>query len=762
MVMATNDMIRLIKSLPPEQRLEFVVQLTELKNKARGCVLKPLPWPGGYLADFERDGRSYCRNILVVGTDSNASKLIAEAMTMSSSKADEDKAFQKLECYVFGVVDEQDSLVEQAEFKYDMTLVIHEAESLVKMVEEFPDLRVFIKINRDNPTSFKLNRNKKILCDLFTTGAAVAGIKSSFVSSFIQMALYSKGDMHPVDLKEEVKKSLVNLSDNVYDSALSVEFQYDHIVNHDELLALTDNFREKLDRVVEETQATESVLFRQFETCLATYGLQGISSKVMDKVTAIYKSHYEGEEDLFSSQENKDKRDRKLYRELQTLIQKNGKNLKDSRKITNEILQVVGENEYLNKTSLTTMFTAMFNSNQLDEYMSRQRRIVWIDTQILLGILCVLKDEIDYRDTLYDSSLMLLKQLKESRDYVELYTSTEYIDEVTSHLWDAHSLNRFLSLPYIQDLGPSKNVFYNFYRFLVEEMGDDYESFDEFLVDMFAIEDPLPSDRTSFKSLLFEIVTDMLETMANIEVKTLDFPENLDDYIEVYNKVMYRSNVFYRNNHAKENDMACAHWLSDENNFINQETKMPEVPFFITLDKTMFPFRDEMVSHFHRKRYYVYPPVKFANRLSVMNLRLDSAKVNYNVICLTENNFNASGENMYMMDIISKLMPSASLDDKETLKALGALKRSQMDDVTLKDFAAAHNNNLPIDLVLTDITRYFKNISWEKYRRLGILFEDNSKTEALIKLLKSSCQYYLNHQKTNDTVYKKIDELMMV
>lgn len=758
--MTKDDLKRLLVAMMPEQQSEFVAQLTEMKNKARGCVLKKLPWEGGFIVDFEREGKTYCRNILITGKDRDANRLITDALAGSNKRSAEDKVFQRMECFVFGEVDGIEELSDLAEFDYEVTLVIQDVDSLCEATEKFPALRELLKPDKNWKTPLKLDRNKKILCDLFTTGAAVAGIKSSFVSSFIQIALYSKDKQSPFELREEVKKNLVNLSDNVYETALGLEFQNDHITNDNGKISLKEDFRKKLDQVVDDTQATEMLLYTQFENCLSKYGLQAVSKQVMNKVMAIYKAHYEGEEDLFSSQENKDKLDRKLYRELQTIIQSNGKSLTDSRKITNEILQVVGENEYLNKTSLTTMFTAMFNSGQLEEYMERQQRIVWIDTQILLGILCVMKEELDYNDTLYDSSLMLYKQFKESRDYLKLFTSSEYVDEVTSHLWDAHSLNRFLSLPYIKDLGPSKNVFYNFYRFLVDEMKDDYESFDDFLIDMFDIDEPLPSDRTRFKARLFEIVTDLLETVAQIEVKTLEYPEDMDRYVDVYKSAMHRCNVFYRNIHAIHKDMICAHWLSDENNFVNNETKMTEIPFFITLDKTMFPFRDDMVSHFLRKRYYVYPPVKFANRLSVMNLKLDSSKVNYNVICLTENNFNASGENLYMMDIISKLMPSASLDEKETLKELGVMKRSQMDDVKLKDFAATHNNNLPIDLVLTDITRHYKNIGWDKYRQLGVMFEDNTKTETLIKLLKSSCLYYIDHQKTNESVYNKIDELM--
>ena len=43
--------------------------------------------------------------------------------------------------------------------------------------------------------------------------------------------------------------------------------------------------------------------------------------------------------------------------------------------------------------------------------MNRQQRIVVLDTQILLNLLCLLYQDVEYDDTIYDSTVMLWKQL---------------------------------------------------------------------------------------------------------------------------------------------------------------------------------------------------------------------------------------------------------------------------------------------------------------------------------------------------------------
>ena len=162
------------------------------------------------------------------------------------------------------------------------------------------------------------------------------------------------------------------------------------------------------------------------------------------------------------------------------------------------------------------------------------------------------------------------------------------------------------------------------------------------------------------------------------------------------------------------------------------------------------------------ENYYVYPPVKFANRLSVMNLKLDSEKINYNIIQLTENNFNASTDTLSMMDTISQIMIGEALNGKTTPQKLAALKRTQMDDVKLKDFAIQNHNNTPIDIVLNDISRYYKRQSLARFQLLGRVFQNNELTDQLVTILKDSCSYYLRYQEINEKTYQDLDGLMKI
>lgn len=761
--MDDRELQNLILADTIEHKKELVRQLIELKHKSRGCVLQRLGWTGGCLADFERDGNSYKRNIVLVNWNDNVTDVINRCIEESGKRITQDPTYAKLECYLFGKTDQAEILSEYAEYENNVSLAIYDIEVIARLSKKTEYLKG-LETNSDEQVrqSLKLDRKRKIIYDLFTTGAAVAGIKNSFVSSFIQLTLYEYDRLTPKDLKEKVGYNLTNMTDTVFDNSLQGEMAGNRVM-YDEtdcICRLSEEFRTTMDEMIASTSATEKLLYDKFEECLGSYGIQDLSKKVMEKIFAIYQSHYKGESDLFNSHDTNDKRDRKLYNALIVLMQSKGKTIDEGRKITRELLNIVGESEYLNKTSLTGMLTGMFNSGQLEEYMSKQQRIVYLDTQILLNVLCLLHREVDYRDMLYDATVMLWKQLRESRDYVLLYTTNGYVEEVANHLCEAYSLSRFLALPYIRDLGPSKNVFFNFYLYLIEKDDDSYEGFGDYLSKMLGFDEVIPFGVNDIRNFFYSIAVDIFEA-SHIEIKTMPTPEDLTVYQDEYKLVMNRCNMWYKNPGSRTRDILCSHYLSDESNFINTETAIPETPFLITLDRTMFPFMKCLSTKFHRKPYYVYPPIKFANRLSVMNLKIDASKVNYNIICLTEKNFNANSETMAMMDVIAQIMSSSTLEGKNTPQELAALKRSQQNDVEAKDFATKNNDSLPIDVVLTDIFRHYRQIGRAKLQQLGNLFENNDKTKALVKVLSKYCKKYMDPRTLKkDKMFEEIEKLM--
>lgn len=759
--MDAEELKRIVLSLGIEQKKELVKQLIELKNEARGCIFTDMNWEGGYEANFERGDLTITRNIMIVeGEESSA--LIEDAIKCSSKSVDQGRHFNRLDCYAFCELNDTKRLNDIADYIHQIALNIFDIDAIIdEVLNKEPILNGILPRIKDADKKNGFSKQNKIIYDLFTTGAKVADIKYSFVSSYIQFALYDCDEMPPVELRAAVKRSLKNLTEQVYDATIEQEMHDGHIEFPNKKFKLTATCRQDLDKIVASTSQQEELLHQQLKECLCKYNLDGISSNILGLIMALYKAYYDGELRPFGSEDKKNERERKLYNTLLKKLCTTGISQEEARQISKEILNVVGESEYLNKTALTGMFTSMFNSDELESYMNTQQRIVLLDTQILLRYLCLLYQDTGYNDIAYDAVKILFKELEDAKDYVQLFTTTNYIEEVVKHLYESNSLSRFLSLPYIMDMGPSRNVFFNFYLHLKDDEGMSFDGFDDYLAEMLEFEDAIPHDHNSFMDAIYPVVIEIFVN-AGINVVNVPVPENLEEYHKVYRKVLEKIKIKNKGHSSKTNDILCSVYLSDESNFLNPETEMTEIPFLISLDRSMYPFRDAIVSQFKRKNYYVYPPVKFANRLSVMNLKLDSEKINYNIIQLTENNFNASTDTLSMMDTISQIMIGETLNGKTTPQKLAALKRTQMDDVKLKDFAIQNHNNTPIDIVLNDISRYYKRQSLAKYQLLGRVFQNNELTDQLVTILKESCSYYLMYQEINEKTYQKIDGLMKI
>lgn len=759
--MDAEELKRIILSLGLEQKKELVKQLIELKNEARGCIFTKLNWECGYEANFERGDLTITRNIMIVEGD-GSSALIENAIKCSAKSVDQGRHFNRLDCYAFCKLDDSKHLCDMADYMYQLVLNIYDIDVIVNdVLSKETVLNGILPQIKKSDKKNRFSKQNKIIYDLFTTGAKVADIKYSFVSSYIQFALYDHEEIPPIELRAAVKRSLNNLTEQVYDATIQQEIHDGHIEFYNTKFKLTAKCRQDLDKIVASTSQQEELLHQQLKDCLGKYNLDGISSNVLNQIMALYKAYYDGELKPFGSEDKKIERERRLYNNLLDRLCTTGITQEEARQISKEILQVVGESEYLNKTALTGMFTSMFNSDELESYMNTQQRIVLLDTQILLRYLCLLYQDTEYNDIAYDSVKILFKELEDAKDYVQLFTTTNYVEEVVNHLYESNSLSRFLSLPYIMDMGPSRNVFFNFYLHLKDDEGIGFDGFDDFLAEMLEYDEVIPRDHNSFLEAMYPIVNEIFVN-AGITVVNVQVPENLEEYHKEYRKVLDKIKIKNKGHISKTNDILCSVYLSDESNFLNPETEMTEIPFLISLDRSMYPFRDAIVSQFKRKNYYVYPPVKFANRLSVMNLKLDSEKINYNIIQLTENNFNASTDTLSMMDTISQIMIGEALNGKTTPQKLAALKRTQMDDVKLKDFANRNHNNTPIDIVLNDISRYYKRQSPAKYQLLGRVFQNNELTDQLVTILKDCCSYYLMYQEINNITYQKIDGLMKI
>lgn len=755
--MLKQEYIQLVRALNCDEIRNFAKVFFLCKYKGDGITIENSIWENTYILTIIKKGIEFKRFIHISDISSNLNEFI-NANIANIEKYSSNKVYRKLECISLTQINNKEDLITRIDLEYGITLEITDIDALGDAIEDNQDLKNILVHNSSKPISesLKLEQKDKILYDLFTTGNKIANLKNSFISSYIQYYLLELGPQSVGDLKDNLKNPLPNLSSRAFTDAISRSIKNGLVEYKDGKYALTIDAIAQLDEMKAVTAATEERLLKQFEECLDEYGIKDLSHNILETIIELYKAQNVCELATLNHQDNSDITERKLVSELFNSLIRKGIEIKLVDTIIQRILAIVSDSEYLSKVFATTLFTNLFNSDSLDDYLGKQKRVVFIDTQVLLQLLCVDYQDVEYGDSLYEAGRILYKQLQDSKDYISLFTTSDYVREVSNHLYEAYNLKRFVNLPYIRDFGPSKNIFYNFYLYLDESEDMGYSCFDDYIEELLNTDEQLPSGYSHFVSTSDSLVIDILNNIG-ITIKSIDHPANLSVLRRDYDNLLGNHP---KSNNARENDVLCMYYLSDQTNFINNETGLIEEPYLLTWDTTIMPMRKRLAENYQRTYWYIYPPLKFANRLSIMNLKLNSCNINYDIICMTETNFKASHETISMLDIISKFFKKDEIGTRKLPRMLAQLKNEEKKDDYLREYSDKNYNNLPIDVVLNDIHRYYRKLGIQYIDNISRLFEKDELSDTIVKLLREGCNMVKRSNHVEDNLYKMFDRLI--
>lgn len=758
--MVIQEYVQLLKALPIASLEEFVKNYYSCVYNSDYSVIQRTDIPHIYLIRLTRKGKNYNRCIAIIDTQEVLVSFSAEILSRIELESNTKPEYRKVDCFCLFDINDKNDYIETADFEHNLTLYISDTLTIGKEIENNKSLRDFLTPELESNNSItpaKFNSKDKILYELFTTGKKIADIKESFIGSYLKYYLFVGGTQTPLELQNNLKQALPNLSSQAFDETIRKSINDDLIHYSNGKLDLSDNCREQLREMQALTAATEKRLVTQFEDCLKKYGIVDLANVIFDNILELYKLN--NTQELANLNQNDPagySTEKRLVNKLFETLTRRGIVNSTAPTIIQEVLDIVGDSEYLSKMSTTTLFTSLFNSNSLEDYLGTQKRVVFIDSQVLFQLMCVDYQYVPYEDPLYEAGLILYNQLQDSKDYIELYTTNGYVREISNHLYEAHNLRKFIDLDYIKELGPSKNVFYNFYMYLDENEDIGFDGYDDYLQQLLNTDDTFPNGYYEFVSVVDSLVREILEGM-NIFVKFIDPSCDMTPFRREYDILL---GAHPKRSNARDNDVICMHYLSESSNFIQDETGLADEPFLITMDSTLVPFRSKLVKKFHRSYCYIYPPTKFANRLSIMNMKLDSRKINYNIICLAESNFESSNETISMLDVMSMFFKGNGLANKKLPRLLAKMKRDERDNIETKEFATKYNNNLPIDVALNNIHRHYRKLGWPQFEKVSRLFEVDELSNTLYNMLKENCEYIIKYSKEDMSLYSKIDELI--
>ena len=351
-----------------------------------------------------------------------------------------------------------------------ISLNIYDANFFAVEAENYPSIRetlAFIHKQMFPNIDVAIDNGTKVLYDTLSLSKKVNSLKTNFVQSLILSFLYKNPSSTIKQMFDSLKSVFYN--NLKYDwfgnvvGKLKIQDLVSDIGNFNpKQYVLTDHYMKEISGIVLKSQIAEQQLCEDITKVLSCYNIKEYLDEIIERLYALYDENYKLDETEFL----KTDRDNKLkasYQSFIKLLENIGIDHTESSDVADKLLDICSNNNYINKVSVSKMFLTLFKSHKLEAYLSDNPRDVFFDTQVLLRIICSKSNIEKFENDSYNDINSLFKSIDQSSVPVNMFTTYGYVSETAGHIIEAIRLERFLDLPYIKNMGRSKNVIFNLF-----------------------------------------------------------------------------------------------------------------------------------------------------------------------------------------------------------------------------------------------------------------------------------------------------------
>lgn len=649
---------------------------------------------------------------------------------------------------------------------YAIDLKLYDGNALAALAEMFPSIKetLFEIFGVDKHHELiHVDKHTKVLYDMFAIGKDAGELKRQFLHSLIIIYVFE----HVNCSEEEVFNGLKNSLQDNPQASLIIKSNIDSlrakgvIINGAQKyqMELAADKRAEIQELLNTSIAQEGVLKIELQDCLSKYHLVPDTKKIVDFIYKSFQANYDADlEELSGNSKHEGSAIKKIYAALIKFLTERIKDSAASTKAAREILDICTCNDYLKKISASILFTKLFQSDKLESYINQKKQFLFLDTQILLRIICLDVERKNMPDSIMRSVIDFYETVTKFKSRIFLQTSHEYINELTKQIVDALKLDRFFSLPIIQKMGATtNNVIYNYYKILKDNrLYDSQLSIYDFVSDILGT-NPLPNINSQE---FIPIVSNKIEKIfgfMDIEIKSIPYNEEFLGIKREYEHSLHEKTKTAR---AIENDIKTIMYLSDPYVHKDDKANIMNEPFLITWDKTFFNARKMILKKYTNRTYwYIYTPAKFADRLSLQNFQLNPTAINNNIVSLTESSFNVSSTTTFV-DLMSSIFNTQDLTNVKIAHKL--IELEHMNKPLVED---PHNEDIqeetPVIRVLTELrSHYFKKENKFNNDDLVVTLENNILADEIYHIIFKNVESWKSSKKLMKDLFSEFDELI--
>lgn len=767
-----NEELRnLINTLSVDNFRELIQEYCKEKYETKHVRIIDGPYDGGNDLEIIVNEKEIRRNIQITVQKTGYEGKLEKDIIKASENVTSFGYLSKLDFYISQNIakDTKNKLIRNAEVKHGIELKILDATTLASEASSFKSIRkvTYKSHNIHEIDSFStISKESKLLFDVLTLNSNTVEVRKNIIYSLIFSFLYTAGESTIEEISEGLRSHLqtdINTDDLRQELNNLKSKGFILTPNSKSLYSLSTEKCSQIEDINDKILLEENQLEKEIQEFISKNKLDCSSSELVEFLKQVHTENYKIDiEEISKTGSSFSASLKKSYSDLNRFIESNVPEPNQAQKIAKELLEKCAENEYFNKLATTSLFSNLYTSDKLEAYINGRKKTIVLDTQILIRILCVLyQNSFEFNDTAFNAVQQLMNALSRFDASINIQTTEDYVEEVAGHFEEAIKLQRFLKLPFIEDLGLSKNVFFNAYiTFKSKDIIDPDMEFNEFIEDILG--EPVSSYKDSaFLNDVFDRLLDLFEA-ARMEII---FHPLYDDYQGI--KKDYEINLAYagkeRSYKAREHDLRTILYLASPENHVDRETGQLNEPFLITWDSAFYSFRKELTRKYKNMSFwYIYSPLKFVDRLSILNFKISPKSVTSNVIALAETNFNYSNKTNSFFDVISTLFNKEDVSELSIIKRLADLRKDTLEQGQDADDSENifDSSETPLTNMLLDLRNYYGSTQ-SKYNlnSLTTAFETEENSDLIISILLKEIKKYKPSKKLT-SLFAEFDKII--
>ncbi len=724
------------------------------------------PYDGGLDMVYSKGEKEIKKNIQITVTKTKIEEKLFEDVQKAKDNVSDFDYLSSLDFYISSAITQskKNKWIRRAEVDYDISLKIIDAKKLSHNSDEFKSiskaLGAIYDIN-ESQSIFEISNQDKILFNVIASGENSSKIKRHLIHAVILSNVFQNNGISPSELLIKIKSSISSeITQRTIDDEINYLKSKNNLVGTGSL-TLSDTAKERLENIFELNEIQEKQLSSEITKLLIAHNIEGASIVLSRKLIELYIQHFNYEIEEFKSSENSFlKSTNKVFKELCKLLNDNGINEdQQCKKVAKEILEITSSNAFLTKLGASSMYVKLYNSNRLEEFINNSNRSVCLDTQVLLRLLCVL-----YNPKSNDKSLIAVRNfnstIKEMNISIDKFTTVDYVEEVAGHLQKALKIYNYLKLPIFSGVGRSRNVFYNYFRELVEtnELGEmDFRDFVE--KELLGIS--LPGE---FENNFIQIVEKRLQNLFENLGYEIASPPYYDDFINTKKEFeihlgMTRQNRSFR---AIKHDVRTALYMSDQENYFNMEEEIYLDPYLISWDFQFYKLREiSKMTYSNYNHWFVYTPQKFVEKLQLSMFKIKPESINETILSLVEEDFNSTSRKNFI-DVISSIFNKENVSELKLAQKFANLESEYTDEIESKEeFQKVKQDESPLTIILSIIINHYNNPEIENSMKdFTDLCHNDSLTDDVLVVINSAISAFEKGSLKIDETISEIDKLI--